>query len=141
MKRSKLNGSPLRINPHMVSGRDLYEVPATQEKTVGNPRRITVPSEKKPRVSIEFQGDIASVVFESGPATQELEDYGFDEFICVLEGKLILTPVGGSPVEIEAGEHVILPKGFTGTWEMVGETFRELVVAEYKSWLADNNTP
>ena len=46
---------------------------------------------------------------------------------------------GGTPVEIEEGGHAVLPKGFSGTWEMVGETYRELVVMEYKTWLADVN--
>ena len=80
-----------------------------------------------------------TIVWESGPAKLELEKTLYDEFIQVLEGRLILTAAGGTPVEIEAGGHAILPKGFSGTWEMVGETYRELVVMEYKTWLADVN--
>ncbi len=48
-------------------------------------------------------------------------------FVLVVSGALILTADGGSPQKFVAGESVLVPKGFTGTWEMQGE-FRELVV-------------
>ena len=47
--------------------------------------------------------------------------------VLVISGALILTADGGAPQKFEAGESVLVPKGFTGTWEMQGE-FRELVV-------------
>jgi uncharacterized cupin superfamily protein len=44
-----------------------------------------------------------------------------------INSKLILTADGGSPQRFEAGESVLVLKGFTGTWEMQGN-FREMVV-------------
>ena len=56
-----------------------------------------------------------------------IDNYDIDEFVLVVSGALILTADGGAPQKFEAGESVLVPKGFTGTWEMQGE-FRELVV-------------
>jgi uncharacterized cupin superfamily protein len=56
-----------------------------------------------------------------------IDNYDIDEFVLVVSGILILTSDGGAPQKFEAGESVLVPKGFTGTWEMQGE-FRELVV-------------
>ena len=87
-------------------------------------------------MSLVFQGDVIVIVYESSPGKVELEDYGYDEFIHVIEGKLIVTPTAGVPVETEAGGHVVLPRGFSGTWEMLGDPYRELVVMEYETWRA-----
>ena len=136
MQRKKLAGAPLRIDAVKLVGGDLHEIPFAVANPVGNPRRIVVPTERKPRVSLVFQGDVVVIVYESSPGKVELEDYGYDEFIHVLKGKLIVTPTAGVPVETEAGGHVVLPKGFSGTWEMLGDPYRELVVMEYETWRA-----
>ncbi len=136
MQRKKLAGAPLRIDPVKLAGGDLHEIPFAVANPAGNPRRIVVPTERKPRVSVVFQGDVIVIVYESSPGKVELEDYGYDEFVHVLEGKLIVTPTGGVPVETEAGGHVVLPRGFSGTWEMLGDPYRELVVMEYETWRA-----
>ena len=136
MQRKKLAGAPLRVDPVKLAGTDLREVPFAVANPVGNPRRIVVPTERKPRVSVVFQGDVIVIVYESSPGKVELEDFGYDEFIHVLEGKLIVTPTGEGPMETEAGGHVVLPRGFSGTWEMVGDPYRELVVMEYETWRA-----
>ena len=136
MQRKNLGGAPLRVDPVKLAGGDLHEVPFAVANPAGNPRRIIVPTERKPRVAVVFQGDVIVIVYESSPGKVELEDYGYDEYIHVLEGKLIVTPAGGTPVETEAGGHVVLPRGFGGTWEMVGDPYRELVVMEYETWRA-----
>ena len=136
MQRTKLAGTPLRIDPVKLAGGDLHEIPFAVANPDGNPRRIVVRTERKPRVSLVFQGDVVVIVYESSPGKVELEDYGYDEFIHVLEGKLIVTPTAGVPVETEAGGHVVLPRGFSGTWEMLGDPYRELVVMEYETWRA-----
>lgn len=37
----------------------------------------------------------------------------------ILEGKVIVTPDGGSPVEIEAGDLVTFPQGMSCTWKIL----------------------
>ena len=74
-----------------------------------------------------YSGDIDVSIYEAKPMTLRLRDYPIDEYVIVISGKLILTADGSSPQHFEVGESVLVPKGFTGTWEMQGN-FRELVV-------------
>jgi uncharacterized cupin superfamily protein len=49
----------------------------------------------------------------------------------VLSGKLILTEPNGTAHEYRPGDSLVLPAGYTGTWEMQGN-YRELVVVMQK---------
>jgi len=44
--------------------------------------------------------------------------YDTDEVCYVLEGKVIVTPDGGTPVEITKGDYVKFPKGMSCKWEV-----------------------
>lgn len=74
-----------------------------------------------------YSGDIDVAIYQAKPMVLRIDNYDIDEFVLVISGALILTADGGAPQKFEAGESVLVPKGFTGTWEMQGE-FRELVV-------------
>ena len=137
MRREKLEGVPLNLDPELLAGNGLREVPAQVGKKVGNPRHVLVAPEGNPKNSILFFGDVVVAVYESGPGTFELEDTLYDEYVHVLAGKLILTERGGAVREAETGDHIVVPKGFCGTWEMVGEVYRELVVAETETLMED----
>jgi uncharacterized cupin superfamily protein len=86
------------------------------------------------RASIVYEGDIVAQLFESGPRKLQLVNTPYDEFIHILDGKLILTDEKGVASEFDPGDHLLLPKGFTGTWEMVGDPYRELIVVEGRTW-------
>lgn len=45
--------------------------------------------------------------------------YDADEVCYILEGRVIVTPDGGEPVEIEKGDLVTFPKGLSCTWKVV----------------------
>jgi uncharacterized cupin superfamily protein len=74
-----------------------------------------------------YSGDINVAIYEAKPLVLRIKDYSIDEFVTVISGTLILTAEGGSPQRFDPGESVLVPKGFTGTWEMQGN-FREMVV-------------
>ena len=74
-----------------------------------------------------YSGDIVVAIYEAKPMTLRIKDFSIDEFVTVVSGTLILTEEGGSPQRFDVGESVLVPKGFTGTWEMQGN-FREMVV-------------
>ncbi len=38
--------------------------------------------------------------------------------------------------EYSAGESLVVPKGFKGTWEMIGN-YREVVVIEKEAWVRE----
>ena len=65
-----------------------------------------------------YSGDIDVSIYEAEPMTLRLRDYPIDEYVIVVSGKLILTADGASPQHFEVGESVMVPKGFSGTWEM-----------------------
>lgn len=54
-------------------------------------------------------------------------DYGAWEYCHFLEGRCIITPEGGAPIELSAGDVFIVEPGLKGTWEVV-ETVRKYYV-------------
>ena len=44
--------------------------------------------------------------------------YDEDEVCYILEGKVVVTPDGDDPVEIEKGDLVTFPKGMSCTWDI-----------------------
>ncbi len=137
MHRNELGGVPLILDPELLAGRGLDEAPAQTDREVGNPRRILVAPDGNPKNTVLFIGDVIVAVYESPPGKFELVDTLYDEYVHVLAGKLILTDGQGHVCEAETGDHILVPKGFCGTWEMVGDVYRELVVAERKTLIED----
>ena len=74
-----------------------------------------------------YHGKIYVAVFEAGPGRVYINGAVFDEFVQILEGRLILTPDGGDAVEFKQGESLVVPKGYKGYWHMP-EKYRELIV-------------
>ena len=129
------DGAPVRIDPAVLAGEGLEALPPRDPS-------ITV-SQRDDRSSFKsvFEGDIVSGVFESGPAVLSVEGLPYDEFIYILEGELVLTGADGVAHTFRTGDHLVLPKGWTGTWEMVGDTFRELIVIETQTFLQSMQEP
>ena len=45
--------------------------------------------------------------------------YGSNETCYILEGEFIVTPEGGDPVHVKAGDLVHFPNGLSCTWEVL----------------------
>jgi uncharacterized cupin superfamily protein len=121
--------APVRLDPEKLAGVGLEEYPAMSAEEVlegGNGHRGDV----------LFSGDELAVgVWEADASTLAVsEPLPYDEFVTVLSGKLILTDEQGTVTEYSAGESVVLPKGFTGTWKMLGD-FREIYVIEKEAFM------
>lgn len=113
--------SPLRLEPSEIAYSEMNtDMPPWPQEDI-----LSGVSEH--RYKILYSGDIDVAIYEAKPMKLRLRDYSIDEFVTVVSGTLILTPEGGSPQQFDAGESVLVPKGFTGTWEMQGN-FREMVV-------------
>ena len=113
--------SPLRLEPEKTPYAEMNaDMPPWPEEDI-----LSGVSEH--RYKVLYSGDINVAIYEAKPMTLRIEDYDIDEFVTVVSGTLILTAEGGSPQRFEVGESVLVPKGFTGTWEMQGN-FREMVV-------------
>lgn len=57
-----------------------------------------------------------------GPSRWTLET---NEVIHLVAGRMTVTPDGGEPSEIGAGDMAVFPKGWTGTWD-IHETVRKV---------------
>jgi uncharacterized cupin superfamily protein len=91
------------------------------------PQEVIIAGESVHRYKRLYTGDIFVEIYESEPLTLQVVDFPVDEFVTVISGKLILTVAGEEPQHFEVGDSVMIPKGFTGIWEMQGN-YRELLV-------------
>jgi len=114
--------SPVRLNPNKLSGVDL---PAGEPFIA--PEAV-LEGNHRPRGEMLYQGkELIMEIYEDDAATYAVTDpFPFDEFVWVLSGKLILTDARGQVHEFVAGDSLVVPKGFTGTWKMLGN-YRELI--------------
>ena len=97
-------------------------------------QEILVAGQLNMRVATLFEGkELRVSIFESTPAKTDhrTRPTDVDEFVYVLSGKLILTEPSGTRHEYVPGDSLVLPIGYTGTWEMQGN-YRELVVLAQK---------
>lgn len=120
--------APVRLDPDKMAGLGLTSVPPDAYIDILEAGELNM------RVASLFEGDELRVsIFESTPAktNHRTRPTDVDEFVYVLSGKLILTEPNGVVHEFLPGESLVLPVGYTGTWEMQGN-YRELVVLMQK---------
>ena len=86
--------------------------------------------DRSPSSSHTFHvGKILVTVIEAGPGKVHIDGLPYDEFVQILEDRLILTLDDGRSFEFEQGDFFVVPKGYVGTWDMP-EPYRELVVID-----------
>lgn len=118
------SSTPVRLDPDKIAGLGLTSVPSDAYVD------ILVDGELNMNVATLFDGtELRVSIFESTPAKTDhrTRPTDVDEFVTVLSGKLILTEADGVVHEFLPGDFLVLPIGYTGTWEMQGN-YRELVV-------------
>jgi len=116
--------APVRLDRDKIAGLNLTAIPPDAYQ------QILVAGELNMRVASLFEGkDLRVSIFESTPAKTDhrTRPTDGDEFVYVLSGKLVLTEPGGTRHEYAPGDSLVLPKGYTGTWEMQGN-YREIAV-------------
>lgn len=89
------------------------------------------PAMKTYVISTSANGTMEAGYWECEPGKFHVKLSAF-EFLCILEGKAIITPTGGKPVHISAGSAVSCENGFEGTWEVV-EKIRKFWSVQAKS--------
>jgi uncharacterized cupin superfamily protein len=116
---------PVRMNPDKLAG---VALPPSEPFIA--PDDILEGSHR-PRGEILYQGEeLVMEIYEDNAATYAISDPNpFDEFVQVLSGKLILTDSRGTVHEYLPGDSLVVPKGFTGIWKMLGN-YRELIAVE-----------
>lgn len=118
------NPAPVRLDPDKMAGVGLIPIPSDAYID------ILVAGELNMKVAPLFDSDELTVsIFASTPAKTDhrTRPTDKDEFVYILSGKLILTERDGTVHEYLPGSSLVVPTGYTGTWEMQGD-YRELVV-------------
>ena len=121
--------APVRMDPEKMAGLGLTSIPPDAYSD------ILVGGELNMNVATLFAGtELRASIFESTPAKTDhrTRPNDSDEFVLVLSGKLILTEPNGTAHEFTPGQALVLPAGYTGTWEMQGN-YRELAVLMQKN--------
>jgi uncharacterized protein len=126
--RAEDGPAPVRLDPNKMAGLDLTSIPPDAYADILEAGELNM------RVATLFEGtELRVSIFESTPAktNHRTRPTDIDEFVYVLSGKLILTEQNGTAHEYLPGDALVLPIGYTGTWEMRGN-YRELVVVMHK---------
>ncbi|MGB2451242.1 MAG: cupin domain-containing protein, partial [Porticoccaceae bacterium] len=85
---------------------------------------------------VVHKGDFVVALYESEAALIDVSyPFSYDEFVTVLEGRVILTSLSGEKQTYEVGDSFLVPKGWQGTWDMPVK-FREMIIIETKAWVA-----
>jgi len=120
--------APVGLDRDKIAGIGLTAIPPDAFKD------ILVGGELNMKVATLFQGkELHVTIFECTPAktNHRKRPTDADEFVYVLSGKLILTEVNGTRHEYRPGDSLVLPVGYSGTWEMQGN-YRELAIEMQK---------
>ena len=128
-KGAATSPAPVRFDRERVSGIGLTSVPPDAYKD------ILVAGQLNMRVATLFDGkELRASVFESTPAKTDhrTRPNDADEFVFVQSGKLVLTEPNGTVHQFLPGDTLVLPLGYTGTWEMQGN-YREIAITAKKS--------
>ena len=114
---------PITIQKHFLDGQGLVATDPATASDEGVSTEGTINSSSH----LFFEGKISAYVFDVDPGKVRIDGLPYDEYIHVLEGRLILTPDDGEEVEYKKGDSLILPEGYTGYWTMP-EKYREFVI-------------
>jgi uncharacterized cupin superfamily protein len=114
---------PITIEKHFLEGQGLVVTDPGTESDEGISTEGTINS----RSHLFFEGKISAYVFDVDPGKVRIDGLPYDEYIHILEGRLVLTPDDGEEIEYKKGDSLILPEGYTGYWTMP-EKYREFVI-------------
>ena len=122
--------SPMRLPEDKLAGINLGEFAPW-------PDEMILAGSSEHTFSELFSGEIVIGVYQARPIKLDISSpWPFDELVIVLQGELHLTESGSDNTDkYLAGSMLVVPKGFTGTWEMVGD-YREMFVVEKQAYLA-----
>jgi uncharacterized cupin superfamily protein len=68
-------------------------------------------------------------VWRSKPGKWRIH-YTEEEYCRMLEGVSVITDASGQAVTVRAGDEFVVPRGFTGTWEVVETSTKRFVIYE-----------
>lgn len=122
------NTIPIRLDRGKLAGEGLEAMPPL-------PDEIRLKGIQNTSEALLFDGEFIAFVWQGDDGVLLIEDHPFDQFVHVLNGTAILTEKGGTSQEFNVGDSFVVPKGFSGTWEIRNE-YRELMIFESNAYKA-----
>jgi uncharacterized cupin superfamily protein len=81
-------------------------------------------------------GNVVAALYGAEAARLSVsEPFPYDEYVLVLAGEVTLTSDGGHSKTFATGDSFLVPKGWTGIWDMPGQ-YLEKIVVEAAAWNA-----
>lgn len=99
-----------------------YQLPAAK-LLQGNPRQTVWMHYTDPTRQF-FVG-----IWRSEPGKWRIA-YTEEEYCCILQGRSIITSDSGRSFTLTAGDSFVVPRGFSGTWEVLETTTKRFVLYE-----------
>jgi len=110
------NVHPVKVSHEQIAGRifeDYEPVVATHDGNTTHDVEVFLSSNR------QFDAGM----YRSGKVRSEItKPYGVNEYMHFLEGGVTLTSSDGTVTEIGAGDSVVIPAEWTGTWDTEGYT-------------------
>lgn len=110
-----------KLDQSKTSSEDYY-LPA-EKLLFGNPRQTLWMQYTDPSKQF-FTG-----IWRSEPGKWKI-NYTEEEYCHMLEGVSIITDTHGNSLRVRAGDSFVVPKGFTGTWEVLEISSKRFVIYE-----------
>ena len=87
-----------------------------------------------------YKGSELSVyILSSETAVNEINNFGIDEFVYYLNGRADIQIEQQEPITFYAGDYIIVPKGFSGTWTNNGGNTYHLELSVISNQRADSS--
>jgi uncharacterized cupin superfamily protein len=124
-----VKAEPMLVKKSTLAGDGLEVLP------VQWPKEMLKSGVKQHKDLAVYTGQLTASVYEPADGVLQFKDQPYDEIVHVLHGESTLTPTGGAPHRFKTGDIFVVPKGFTGTWEM-RDNYREFIVIETNAYNA-----
>ncbi len=98
------------------------------------PEGVVVAGGNKHAQKVLHEGEVVAALYGAEAARLTVAaPFPYDEYVLVLKGQVALTSDDGSSQTFGVGDGFLVPKGWTGTWDMP-EQYLEKIIVETAAW-------
>ena len=66
-------------------------------------------------------------VWEAGAGKSQITNFPFTEYVLMISGTVVVTDKGGVPRKFSAGDTFVIPKGWSGEWDVKERMKKQIV--------------
>ena len=100
------------------------------------PQEVVLSGANEHGQKVLHSGNVVAALYGAEAARLSVsEPFPYDEYVLVLAGEVTLTSDGGHSKTFATGDSFLVPKGWTGIWDMPGQ-YLEKIVVEAAAWNA-----